>query len=235
MPSPVRAAIDLPERFELDCEIGRGGMAVVYRAHDNHLGRYVAIKVLSADLSSSVGAERFQREIALMAKLVHPGIVALFDSGEADGQLYYVMPFVAGETMRARLQRERRLTPQDAANLGADVAEALAYAHGTGIIHRDVKPENVFTVGGRAVLGDFGIARLVGSAAQPGRDLTTGGMVLGTLAYMSPEQGLGEASIDGRSDLYSLGCMLYELLCGDRKSTRLNSSHLRLSRMPSSA
>ncbi len=215
MPSPVRAAIDLPERFELDCEIGRGGMAVVYRAHDNHLGRYVAIKVLSADLSSSVGAERFQREIALMAKLVHPGIVALFDSGEADGQLYYVMPFVAGESLRARLQRERRLTPQDAANLGADVAEALAFAHGTGIIHRDVKPENVFTVGGRAVLGDFGIARIVGTAAHTGRDLTTDGMVLGTLAYMSPEQGLGEANIDGRSDLYSLGCMLYELLCGE--------------------
>jgi serine/threonine-protein kinase len=215
MPSSTRVPIALPPRFEPDREIGRGGMAVVYRAHDNHLGRYVAIKVLSPDLSSSVGAERFQREIALMAKLVHPGIVALFDSGEADGQLYYVMPFVAGETLRARLLRERRLTPQDAASLGADVAEALAYAHGAGIVHRDVKPENVFTVSGRAVLADFGIARLVGAAAGGGRDLTTGGVVLGTLAYMSPEQGLGEPDLDGRSDLYSLGCMLYELLCGE--------------------
>ncbi len=190
-------------------------MAVVYRAHDNHLGRYVAIKVLSADLTNTVGAERFQREIALMAKLVHPGIVALFDSGLTNGHLYYVMPFVAGETLRARVTRERRLTPQDAASLGADVAEALAYAHGTGIVHRDVKPENVFTVGGRAVLADFGIARLVGESAGAGRDLTTGGIVLGTLAYMSPEQGLGEANVDGRADLYSLGCMLYELLCGE--------------------
>ncbi len=209
------ASLSLPPRFELDREIGRGGMAVVYRAHDNHLGRYVAIKVLSGDLSSSVGAERFQREIALMAKLVHPGIVALFDSGVADGRLYYVMPFVAGETLRARLSRERRLTPQEAASLGADVAEALAIAHGTGIVHRDVKPENVFTVAGRAVLADFGIARLIGQGAGSGRDLTTGGMVLGTLAYMSPEQGLGEPNLDGRSDLYSLGCLLYELLCGE--------------------
>ncbi len=215
MPSSRSAVIELPDRFELDREIGRGGMAVVYRAHDSHLGRYVAIKVLSADLSNTVGSERFEREIALMAKLVHPGIVALFDSGVAAGRLYYVMPFVAGETLRTRLSRERRLTPQDAASLGADVAEALAYAHGTGIVHRDVKPENVFTVGGRAVLADFGIARLVGEQNGGARDLTTGGVVLGTLAYMSPEQGLGEATIDGRSDLYSLGCMLYELLCGE--------------------
>ncbi len=114
MTSPLRDTIRLPARFELDREIGRGGMAVVYRAHDNHLGRYVAIKVLSPDLSSTVGVERFQREIALMARLVHPGIVALFDSGETDGRLYYVMPFVAAETLRARVVRERRLTPHDA-------------------------------------------------------------------------------------------------------------------------
>ena len=215
MPSATHAAINLPPSFELDGEIGRGGMAIVYRAHDNHLGRFVAIKVLSADLSSSVGADRFRREISLMATLVHPGIVALFDSGEADGKLFYVMPFVSGESLRARLQRERRLTPQEAANLGADIAEALAYAHGSGIIHRDVKPENVFTVAGRAVLGDFGIARIVGDAAHATRNLTTDGAVLGTVTYMSPEQGLGEANLDGRSDLYSLGCMLYELLCGE--------------------
>ena len=189
-------------------------MAVVYRAHDNHLGRFVAIKVLSADLSNTVGSERFQREIALMARLVHPGIVALFDSGEAGGCLYYVMPLVTGETLRARLAREHRVAPPEAAALGADIAEALAYAHGMGIVHRDVKPENVFAVGGRAVLTDFGIARIVGEPAAGGAALTTTGLVLGTISYMSPEQAAGEARIDGRSDLYSLGCLLYELLTG---------------------
>jgi tetratricopeptide (TPR) repeat protein len=212
MDRPVPIA--LPARFELDREIGRGGMAVVYRAHDNHLGRFVAIKVLSAGLSSSVGVERFQREIALMARLVHPGIVALFDSGESDGRLFYVMPFVAGETLRARLSREQRLTPHEAAALGADVAEALAYAHGMGIVHRDVKPENIFAVGGRAVLADFGIAHIVGDAPAGGGELTTDGTVLGTVSYMSPEQGRGEPGLDGRSDLYALGCVLYELLTG---------------------
>jgi serine/threonine-protein kinase len=189
-------------------------MAVVYRAQDNHLGRFVAIKVLSSDLSSAVETERFQREIALMAKLVHPGIVALFDSGVADGRLFYVMPLVSGETLRGRLTRERHVSAPDATALGADVAEALAYAHGMGIVHRDVKPENIFTVGGRALLADFGIARIVGERPAGQADLTTVGMVLGTLAYMSPEQAAGELRLDGRSDLYSLGCVLYELLTG---------------------
>ncbi len=206
--------LELPERFQMEREIGRGGMAVVYRAHDMHLDRPVAIKVLSADLSHAVGVERFQREIAFMAKLVHPGIVALFDAGEVAGRLYYVMPFVAGETLRPRLVRERRLTVEAALSFGADVAEALAYAHGYGIVHRDVKPENIFTVGGRALLADFGIARIVGPETTRGAELTTAGMVLGTVAYMSPEQATGAAEVDGRSDLYSLGCVLYELLTG---------------------
>lgn len=217
VPLNTSNSIKLPARFELDREIGRGGMAVVYRAHDRQLSRYVAIKVLSADLSNSVGVERFEREIALMAKLVHPGIVALFDSGESDGRLYYVMPLVIGETLRARLSRERRITFQDTAALGADIAEALAYAHGAGIVHRDVKPENVFTVGGRAMLADFGIARMVGERSMGGSTagaLTTSGTLLGTLSYMSPEQLGGEIRIDGRSDLYSLGCLLYELVTG---------------------
>ncbi|HEV8149974.1 MAG TPA: protein kinase, partial [Gemmatimonadales bacterium] len=204
--------VKLPERFRIEQEIGRGGMAVVYRAHDLHLDRFVAIKVLSENLSHSVGAERFQREIAVMAKLVHPGIVALFDSGESDGRLYYVMPFVAGENLRSRLIREQRMAVEDAVGFGADVAEALAYAHGAGIVHRDVKPENIFTVGGRAVLADFGIAHIAGEPSGP--HLTSAGMVLGTVAYMSPEQASGEARLDGRSDLYSLGCVLYELLSG---------------------
>ena len=208
------AQIELPERFQIEQEIGRGGMAVVYRAHDRHLDRFVAIKVLSPHLSHAMGVERFQREIALMAKLVHPGIVALFDSGEVGERLYYVMPFVAGENLRARLVRERRMAVEDAIGFGADVAEALAYAHGAGIVHRDVKPENIFTVGGRAVLADFGIAHIAGQESNGKQHLTSDGMVLGTVAYMSPEQATGEAEIDGRSDLYSLGCVLYELLTG---------------------
>jgi serine/threonine protein kinase len=204
--------IKLPERFRIDEEIGRGGMAVVYRAHDRHLDRFVAIKVLSSDLSHSLGPERFQREIALMAKLVHPGIVALFDSGEIDGRLYYVMPFVAGENLRARLTRERRMSVEDSAALGGDIAEALAYAHGAGIVHRDVKPENIFTVGGRALLADFGIAHIATDKTDASAGLTSPGIVLGTVAYMSPEQATGESQIDGRSDLYSLGCVLYELV-----------------------
>jgi tRNA A-37 threonylcarbamoyl transferase component Bud32/lipoprotein NlpI len=189
-------------------------MAVVYSAHDHHLSREVAIKVLAEELSSAVGAERFQREIQLMAKLVHPGIVALFDSGEAGGRLYYVMPLISGETLRGRLVRERRMTMEDVAAWGADIADALAYAHGLGIVHRDVKPENIFTIGGRAVLADFGIARVVHNVADQTGSLTTAGMIIGTTAYMSPEQVSGETEVDGQSDLYSLGCVLYELLAG---------------------
>jgi tetratricopeptide (TPR) repeat protein len=197
----------------MDREIGRGGMAVVYSAHDHHLDRPVAIKVLAEELSNAVGAERFQREIALMAKLVHPGIVALFDSGEADGRLFYVMPLVAGETLRGRLIRDRRMAMQDVAAWGADIADALAYAHGLGIVHRDVKPENIFTIAGRAVLSDFGIARVLGLAEQSVA-LTTAGAVIGTVSYMSPEQASGDIELDGNADLYSLGCVLYELLTG---------------------
>ncbi len=213
MPPSNSDPITLPPRFRMDQEIGRGGMAVVYSAHDDHLDRPVAIKVLAEELSHAVGSERFQREIALMAKLVHPGIVALFDSGESGGRLFYVMPLVAGETLRGRLAREGRMTVQDAAALGADVADALAYAHGLGIVHRDVKPENIFTIGGRAVLSDFGIARVRGMAEQSVA-LTTAGTVIGTVSYMSPEQAAGDTEIDGKADLYSLGCVLYELLTG---------------------
>src|SRR5687768_10182243 len=207
------APFALPQRFSLVEEVGSGGMAVVYRGHDHHLDRPVAIKVLREELSSGLEVARFQREIGLTAKLVHPGIVALFDSGESDGRLFYVMPLVAGETLRGRLAREGRMTVQEAAALGADVADALAYAHGLGIVHRDVKPENIFTIGGRAVLSDFGIARVRGMAEQSVA-LTTAGTVMGTVSYMSPEQASGDAELDGKSDLYSLGCVLYELLTG---------------------
>jgi len=214
MISASSSQIVLPDRFRIDREIGRGGMAVVYSAHDHHLSREVAIKVLAEELSSVVGAERFKREIDVMAKLVHPGIVALFDSGEADGRLYYVMPLISGETLRGRLIRERRLTMEDTAAWGADIADALAYAHGLGIVHRDVKPENIFTIGGRALLSDFGIARVVHAVAGPAGSLTTAGMLIGTTTYMSPEQVSGEVEVNGQSDLYSLGCVLYELLAG---------------------
>ena len=190
-------------------------MAVVYRAHDRQLDRVVAIKVLSEQFSSAVGGERFQREIAVMAKLVHPRIVALVDSGEANGRLYYVMPFITGDTLRIRLTRERRLVPDATCAFGADVAEALTFAHRVGVIHRDIKPENVFAVGDRAVLADFGIARVMNdSEVDVPSYRTTTGVTVGTMAYMSPEQASADAVIDGRSDLYSLGCLLYELLTG---------------------
>ncbi|HEY0997160.1 MAG TPA: protein kinase, partial [Gemmatimonadaceae bacterium] len=206
-------SLALPPRFSIEEEIGAGGMAVVYRGHDRHLDRAVAIKVLRAESADSLGLERFQREIGLTARLVHPGIVALFDSGEANGQLYYVMPFVAGDTLRSRLTRNGCLEPRTVATIGADIAEALAYAHGAGIVHRDVKPENVFLVEGRAVVADFGIARVAAHQVHAD-DRTMAGMIVGTAAYMSPEQIEGSADLDGRSDLYSLGCLLYELLAG---------------------
>lgn len=206
-------SLELPARFSVEEEIGAGGMAVVYRGRDHHLDRSVAIKVLRAELSSGLEIARFQREIGLTAKLVHPGIVAVFDSGAAGDRLYYVMPFVRGDTLRSRLHRDGVLSPSEVATMGADVAEALAYAHGAGIVHRDVKPENVFLVEGRAVLADFGIART--ALQRDGEDeRTMVGMIVGTATYMSPEQIEGAEDTDGRSDLYSLGCVLYELLCG---------------------
>lgn len=201
----------LGERFEIERELGSGGSATVYLAHDRRLGRKVAVKVIAPDLSTFVGADRFAREIRLTARLVHPNIVALFDSGEVDGRLYYVMPFIEGDTLRVRLERDGRLPVDDALRLICDLAEALAYAHSQGVVHRDIKPENVFICNGRAMLADFGIAR---GATSEDAELTQPGLVIGTVAYMSPEQAVGEADIEGRSDLYSLGCMLFELLTG---------------------
>ena len=207
-------SIALPDRFEILGELGRGGMAVVYRAHDRHLDRPVAIKVIDIGEAGSGITERFRREIGVTAKLVHPGIVALFDSGESEGHLYYVMPLVSGDTLRARLQRIGKLPMKEAASVGADVAEALAFAHGSGIIHRDVKPENIFLVEGRAVLADFGIAR-AGERVRDNAGSTATGIVIGTMTYMSPEQASADPGLDGRTDLYSLGCVLYELAAGE--------------------
>ncbi|HEY2805581.1 MAG TPA: serine/threonine-protein kinase [Gemmatimonadales bacterium] len=204
----------LAGRFAIQREIARGGMGTVLLAHDGRLDRDVAIKVLSPELSAQLGADRFEREIRMTARLVHPNIVPLFDSGEAAGQLYFVMPFIDSGTLRDRLESEGRRPAAEVMRVLADLGEALAYAHAIGIIHRDVKPENVFWYGGRALLADFGIAT-ASSATMDGRRLTGTGLVLGTLAYMSPEQASGERKLDGRSDIYALGCMAYELLAGE--------------------
>ena len=203
----------LADRYAIEKEIGAGGMATVYVAEDLKHHRKVAVKVLRPELSAVLGAERFLKEIEVTAKLQHPHVVPLFDSGQADTFLYYVMPFVEGESLRDHLNREKRLPIQEAVEITKDIAAALMHAHGHGVVHRDIKPENVLLVDGEALVADFGIALAVASA---GRDrLTATGLSLGTPAYMSPEQIGGEATIDGRSDIYALGCLLYEMLAGE--------------------
>jgi serine/threonine-protein kinase len=205
----LRAA--LAERYTLERELGHGGMATVFLAVDLKHDRHVAIKVLPPELSKAIGPERFQQEIRLTAGLRHPHILPVLDSGEADGLLYYVMPYVEGESLRDRLAREARLPVDDALAIAREVADALSYAHGRGVIHRDIKPENILLGAGHAVVTDFGIARAVTAAG--GDSLTQTGLAVGTPAYMSPEQASAEP-VDGRSDLYSLSCVVYEMLSG---------------------
>jgi serine/threonine-protein kinase len=193
--------------------LGHGGMATVYLARDERHRRSVALKVLHPDLAHALGAERFLREIEVEANLTHPHILPLHDSGEAAGLLYYVMPYIEGESLRDRLRRETQLPVDEALQLAREVADALAYAHGQGVIHRDIKPENILLSGGHALVADFGIARALD---QAGRErLTETGMAVGTAAYMSPEQASAASHIDGRSDVYSLGCVVYEMLAGE--------------------
>jgi len=204
----------LEGRYTLERELGRGGMATVYLARDLRHDRLVALKVLRPDLAVTLGPERFQREIRFAARLQHPHILSVYDSGESAGQLWFTMPFVEGESLRDRLQRQRRLPLEDALRVAREAAEALAYAHEHGVIHRDVKPENIMlTRDGNTLVADFGIARAV--EAQGGEQLTATGMSVGTPAYMSPEQAAGASQLDGRSDIYSLGCVLYEMLAGE--------------------
>ncbi|HKT60285.1 MAG TPA: serine/threonine-protein kinase, partial [Gemmatimonadales bacterium] len=244
-PDPVTALTDtldrlataLSGRYRLDRQLGRGGMAVVYVAHDLRHDRRVALKVLRPDLAATLGAERFLREIRFAARLQHPHILPVLDSGEipAEGTaplvLWYSMPLVQGESLRDRLRRQGQQPLDDTIRWTLELADALAYAHGQGIIHRDIKPENVLLDGAtppHALLADFGVAKAYADGqtvgpgtGEPGSDgqvesrLTETGMALGTPAYMSPEQSLGDAALDGRSDLYSLGCVLYELLTGE--------------------
>jgi serine/threonine protein kinase/Tfp pilus assembly protein PilF len=202
----------LADRYAIERELGSGGMATVYLAEDLKHHRQVAVKVLRPELSATIGPERFVREIEIAAKLSHPHILPLFDSGEAGGFLYYVMPFVEGETLRERLDREGKLPLADVIRFTDDVAAALSYAHQHGIVHRDVKPENIMLTGDRAVVADFGIARAVSVAGA--ERLTGTGIAVGTPAYMSPEQALGTGDVDARTDVYALGCVVYEMVGG---------------------
>jgi eukaryotic-like serine/threonine-protein kinase len=203
----------LADHYALQREIGRGGMAIVFLARDLRHSRDVAIKVLKPEFAMAVSADRFLREIQLEARLKHPHILPLFDSGEVDGLPYYVMPYVSGESLRARLERETQLSLDDAIRITGEVAEALAYASAQGIVHRDVKPGNILLDGNHAFLADFGIARAVSELA--GDRLSESGIVVGTPEYMSPEQCTEHGNVDGRSDVYALGCVVYEMLAGE--------------------
>jgi TolB-like protein/Flp pilus assembly protein TadD len=216
-PAPLTDA--LRDRYTVERELGRGGMATVYLARDLKHDRLVALKVLRPELAHLLGPERFLREIEIAARLQHPLILPVFDSGAvapdtggADQCLWYAMPFIAGESLRDRVNRERQLSVDEAVRIAGEVAQALGYAHAQGVVHRDIKPENILLSEGHAIVADFGIARAVDATASA--RLTETGLALGTPAYMSPEQAAGEAGIDGRSDIYALGCVLYEMLAG---------------------
>jgi serine/threonine protein kinase/tetratricopeptide (TPR) repeat protein len=210
----------IADQYAIEGELGRGGMAVVYRAHDPKHDRVVAIKVLKPELALSIGADRFLREIQIAAKLSHPHILTLIDSGQRDGYLYSVMPYVEGESLRQRLDREPRLPIDEALRITREVGAALGYAHKHGVVHRDIKPGNILLSAGVAVVTDFGIARAVSEAATD--QLTDPGIAVGTPTYMSPEQASGEQQLDGRSDVYSLGCVLFEMLAGEPPYTGSN-------------
>jgi eukaryotic-like serine/threonine-protein kinase len=207
----------LAGRYTVDRELGRGGMATVYLARDVKHRREVAIKVLRPELAARLGPDRFLREVEIAARLNHPHILALYDSGEANGFLFYVMPYITGESLRHKLDREKQLSVDEALAITRQVASALSHAHAHNVIHRDVKPENILLHEGEAMVADFGIALAVSAAA--GARLTETGMAVGTPEYMSPEQALSEPGLDARSDLYSLGCVLYEMLAGEAPYT----------------
>ncbi len=210
---PQRLSAAMGDRYRMAQVVGTGGMAVVFRAHDLKHDRPVAVKVLKPELASILGSARFLREIQIASRLQHPHILALHDSGEAAGLLYYVMPYVAGESLRQRLGRDPALPIAEALRIACEVADGLSYAHGCGVVHRDIKPGNILLSSGHVLICDFGIATAVALAV--GDTLTEPGLALGTPAYMSPEQISGQTGVDGRSDIYSLGCVLFEMLAGE--------------------
>ena len=214
---PERLSAALADRYRIERELGEGGMATVYLAEDLKHDRKVALKVLKPELAAVVGAERFLAEIKTTANLQHPHILALFDSGQVEGTVFYVMPFVDGESLRDRLDREKQLPIDAALAIAREVGDALQYAHAQGVIHRDIKPENILLHGGHALVADFGIA--LAAAKTAGSRMTETGMSLGTPTYMSPEQAMGERHLDARADIYALGCVTYEMLTGDAPFT----------------
>ena len=227
----------LSDSYTVDRELGRGGMAIVYLAHDRKHHRQVALKVLHPDLVGSVGAERFLQEIEIVAGLRHPHIVPLYDSGAINGLLYFVMPFSQGESLRDRLARDKRIRITAALRIAYEVADALAYSHARGVVHRDIKPENILLESGHALVADFGIARAMplSSFALSEARLTEAGLALGTAAYMSPEQAAADPELNNRTDVYSLGCVLYEMLVGEAPfvgSTRGSIAAQRVSAAP---
>src|SRR5436189_787943 len=212
---PGRLQVALAERYTINRELGRGGMATVYLAEDLKHRRLVALKVLSPDLGAALGKDRFLREIDIAARLTHPHILPLHGSGEADGLLYYVMPYVEGQSLRGRLVRERQLPLEDALHITRQVADALDYAHSRDVVHRDIKPENILFQSGHAVVADFGIARAITAPGERrSAAWTQPGVAIGTPDYMSPEQASGQRELDGRCDQYALACVLYEMLAG---------------------
>ena len=231
--APPRLQQALADRYRIERELGRGGMATVYLAQDLKYPRRVAIKVMDPELAAAVGAERFLREIEVAARLTHPHILPFLDSGSADGLLYYVMPYAEGESLRQKLRQEKQLPVAEALRITREVAGALDYSHRSGLVHRDIKPENILFLEQHAVVADFGIARALTSAGD--ETLTATGILIGTPIYMSPEQAGGSRSLDGRSDLYSLGCVLYEMLAGQPPFTAPTAeslSHQHLSVTP---
>jgi serine/threonine-protein kinase len=223
----------LSDRYVIERELGRGGMSVVFLARDIRHDRPVAIKVFRADVADASGAERFQREIRLLARLQHPHILPLYDSGTLGETSYFVSPFVEGETLRERLKRDHLLPVEESVRLAIEIADALDFAHVREVIHRDIKPENILLHDGHAVVADFGIARAMRRSV--GEWTTAAGMTLGSPAYMSPEQANSEREIDGRADIYSLACVLYEMLAGEPPFTARSAHMIIAAKLSSSA